>query len=130
MLPELLCSFFYQKKISATFFSYFFWKLRNCNLESPPENVLSNIFIRIWSHELSSYDPWNSLLICQFPNYLINKTVVVSNQRLGKCYENNNLELCDLKIFLEKIIFNVWWLFLETLCICLKTTPIAASNIT
>ena len=75
----------------------FFWYLRHCNLESPPKNVFLNIFISIFSPKLSNYDPCNSLLIFQFPNYLINKAIVLSNQHLVKFYENSSLGLCSLQ---------------------------------
>ena len=84
-----------------------FWKLilflRYTNLESLSEKLFSNIFISILSTELSNYDPWNSLHICQFPNSLINKTIVLSNQQLVNFYENNNLGLCGLQIFFKKL---------------------------
>ena len=52
----------------------------------------------------------------QFPNYLINKAIVLSNQQLVKFYENNNLELCDLQQFFKKL--NLAWggVFFETPC--------------
>ena len=93
--------------------SFFFWKkylktyLRYCNIESIPEKIFSNIFISILSPELSNYDPWNSLLNCQFPNYLINKTIALSNQQLVNFYENNNLRLCGLQKFFKRL--NLTW---------------------
>ena len=75
----------------------------HCNLESSPGKVFSNIFISTLFLEQSNYDPWNSLLVCQFPNYLINKTIVLSNQQLTKVYENNNLGLIGLQKFSKKL---------------------------
>ena len=78
--------FFYNK--SSLFFSYMRY---------------FRYFISIFSPELSTYDPWNSLLVCQFPKNLINKTIVLRNQPLVKLYENNNLGLCDLQKLLKKL---------------------------
>ena len=84
-------------------------------MESLPEKIFSNIFISILSTEVSNYDPWNSLLICQFQNYLINKTNVLSNQQLVNFYENNNLRLCGLQKFFKKLDLTWGGFFLNTL---------------
>ena len=102
MLLELLCSFSFEK-LFCNKNSFIFWYLRHCNIESLPEKIFSSIFIRILSPELSNYDPWNSLLVCQFLNYLINKTIVLINQQLVNIYENNNLRLCGLQKFFKKL---------------------------
>ena len=83
--------------------SFFFWYLRHRNIDSLPEKIFSNIFMSILSPELSNYDLWNSLLVCQFPNYFINKTIVLTNQQLVNFYENNNLRLCGLQNFFKKL---------------------------
>ena len=102
MLLELLCSFSFEKLFYSKN-SFIFWYLRHCNIESLPEKIFSNIFRSILSPELSNYDPWNSLLVCQFLNYLINKTIVLINQQLVNIYENNNLRLCGLQKFFKKL---------------------------
>ena len=93
--------------------SFFF-----CNLESLPVKVFSNIFVGILFPKPFNYDPWNSLLFSQFPNYLINKTIVLSNQQLVTFYENISSGLCDLEKFSKQ-----WDLcataFFETPCIAL-----------
>ena len=80
------------------------------------QKIFSNIFISILSSELSNYDPWNSLLVCQFPNYLVNKTIVLSNQQLVNFYENSDLKLRDLQKFSKKLDLT-WGGFFETHCI-------------
>ena len=40
-----------------------------------------------------------TLLVYQFTNYLITKTIVLSNQKLVTFYENNNVGLCDQQKF-------------------------------
>ena len=62
---------------------------------------------------LSNYDPLNSLLIFQFPKYLINKTIVLSNQQLVKFYENNNLGLCGLQTLFKKLYLTWGGFFLK-----------------
>ena len=104
------------EKLSYDKNSFFFWYLKHCNIESLPEKIFSNIFISFLSPELSNYDPWNSLLVCQFPNYLVNKTIVLSNQQLVNFYENSDLKLRDLQKFSKKLDLT-WGGFFETHCI-------------
>ena len=98
--------YFYKKS------SFFSWYLTHCSLESPPKNVFSNIFISILCPELYNYDPWNSLLICQFLYYPINKAIALSNQQLVKFYENNNLWLHRLQTFFKEIYLK-WGIYLK-----------------
>ena len=95
--------------------SFFFWYLRHCNIESLPGKIFSNIFISIFSPELSNYDPWNSLLVCQFPSYPINKAIVLNNQQLVKFCENNNLRLRGVQKFFKKLHLMWGSCFLNTL---------------
>ena len=48
-----------------------------------------------------------TLIVYQFTNYLISKTIVLSNQKLVKFYENNNIGLCDQQKISKKI--NLMW---------------------
>ena len=110
---------------------FFFWYLRHCYIESLPEKIFLNIFLTILSSELSNYDPWNSLFICQFPDYLINKAVVLSDQQQVNFYENNNLRLCGLQNVFQKIRFNMGRLFFETPCIvCIYVISISSNEST
>ena len=102
MLLELLCSFSFEKLFYNKNW-FIFWYLRHCNIESLPEKIFSNIFINILSPGLSNYDLWNSLFVCQFLNYLINKTIVLINQQLVNFYENNNLKLFGRQKFFKKL---------------------------
>ena len=90
--------------------------MRHCHLESLQKKVFSIIFISILSTEPSNYDPWKSLPVCQLPNYLINKAIVLSNQQIVKFYENNNLGLCGLQKFPRNCILCEA-AFFETPCI-------------
>ena len=89
------------------------WGIVTLNLSK--KKVFSNIFISILSTEPSNYDPWKSLLVCQLPNYLINKAIVLSNQQIVKFYENNNLGLCGLQKVSKKLHFMWGGFFWNTL---------------
>ena len=74
---------FLSKNFSTTkpLFSFNIWAVVTLN-HFQERYFRIHIFISILSPEPSNYDPWNSLLDCQFLNYLINKTIVLSNQQL------------------------------------------------
>ena len=108
MLLELLCSFFFLFSTTKTHSSLDIWGTVTLNIL---QKGILNMFIRIFLLEPSNYASWNSLLVCQFANYLINKIIVLRNQQLVKFYENNNLGLGDRQKIFQKIGFIVGWLF-------------------
>ena len=101
MLLELLYSFFIRKNFLQQ--KLLLLLIFHCDLNLLQKKVFSNTFMSILSPALSNYDPWNSLLVCQYPNDPINKTIVLSNQQLVKFYKNNNLGLCGPQKFFKKL---------------------------
>ena len=109
--------FFYNKN------SFFFWYLRDCYHESTLENFW--IFSQaICPPSYLIMTPWNSLLVFQFPYYLINKTTVFSNQQVVKLYENSNLVFMWPAEIFPKIKFNAGLVFSETPCILCVSLPV------